>query len=70
MNATLEPSRLVGLLLRCVPRPVVGLLDAWSRHLARQHAARRQGAWQRRRAAAAKPPAAEPVAYRLRPWRD
>lgn len=68
MTATLAPTRLVGLLLRRLPRPVVGLLDAWSRQLARQRAARRQLAWQRRRAATARP--AEPAAYRPQPWRD
>ncbi len=36
-----------------LPAPVTALLDAWSRHIARRHAAARQQAWLHRKAAQA-----------------
>jgi len=62
------------LALRHLPGPVRGLLDAWSRQVARRHARARQEAWQRRQkpadSAAAATGSPAPTTYQLKPWRD
>lgn len=66
MGATVHTS-LVSLFVQALPRPVLGLLDAWSYRVARRRARQRQLQWQQRKAA---PAAQQEVKYHLRPWRD
>jgi hypothetical protein len=55
--------------VRSLPAPVLGALDAWSHRVARRRALKRQQKWQRQKAAKAAAPAATAV-YHLKPWRD
>jgi hypothetical protein len=66
MAVTIATS-LVSQFIQALPRPVLGLLDAWSLRVARRRARQRQLQWQRRRAA---PAPQQEVKYHLRPWRD
>jgi hypothetical protein len=45
---------IVHLMLRSLPGPVIGMLDAWSHRIAQRRARQRQQKWLQRRAAAAK----------------
>jgi hypothetical protein len=72
VGATLHSS-LVSQIVQYLPRPLLSVLDAWSRRVARRRAALRQQKWLRRKAAmAADAPATgtSPSAYHLKPWRD
>jgi len=71
MPATLHNSLilLVHHVVRSLPAPVLGALDAWSLRVARRRAMKRQQLWQRKKAAAAAPATASTV-YHLKPWRD
>jgi hypothetical protein len=65
MGASVHPLSLV---IRHLPAPLLAVLDAWSHRLARRRWQQRQQRWQQRQAG---PAAAEqPIAYRLKPWRD
>jgi hypothetical protein len=66
MVATIQTS-LVSQVVQALPRPVLGLLDAWSHRVAQRRARQRQLQWQQRQAA---PAAQQEVKYHLRPWRD
>lgn len=66
MGASVHPS-LVSQVVRHLPSPLLGLLDAWSHRIARRRAAQRQRKWLQRKAAIAADPATK---YRLQPWRD
>lgn len=55
--------------VRSLPAPVLGALDAWSHRVARRRALKRQLKWQQQKAAAAAP-AASATVYHLKPWRD
>ena len=55
--------------VRSLPAPVLGALDAWSHRVARRRALTRQQLWQRKKAATVAPAAASTV-YHLKPWRD
>ena len=68
MGAAVHPS-LVSMVLRQLPRPVLRVLDAWSRRVARRRWEQRQLKWQRRKAPAAVPVDGG-VQYQLKPWRD
>ena len=61
-------SSLVSQVLHALPRPLLGLLDAWSHRIALRRAQQRQQKWQRRQAAPV--PRPEPARYHLKPWRD
>ena len=54
--------------VRSLPAPVLGALDAWSHRVARRRALKRQQKWQRQKAA--KAGAAATAVYHLKPWRD
>ena len=71
MTASLHSSliHLAHEVIRQLPAPVLGALDAWSYRVARRRALKRQQKWQRQKAAKAKP-AASGFVYRLKPWRD
>ena len=72
MGATLHSS-LVSQIVQHLPRPLLSVLDAWSRRVARRRAALRQQKWLQRKAAMAAVAAAAtaaPSAYHLKPWRD
>ena len=71
MGATLHSS-LVSQIVQYLPRPLLSMLDSWSRRVARRRAALRQQKWLRRKAAtaAAAAAAASPSEYHLKPWRD
>ena len=66
MGATVQTS-LVSQFVQVLPRPVLGLLDAWSHRVAQRRARQRQLQWQQRQAT---PAAQQEVKYHLRPWRD
>jgi hypothetical protein len=56
-------------MVRSLPAPLLGALDAWSLRVARRRALKRQQKWQQQKAAAAAPASATAV-YHLKPWRD
>jgi hypothetical protein len=47
-------STLLGQVLRVLPRPLLGALDAWSHRIAQRRARQRQQRWLARKAAAGK----------------
>lgn len=53
--------------VRSLPAPVLGALDAWSHRVARRRALKRQQQWQRQKAAKAR--SASTAAYQLKPSR-
>jgi len=55
-------------MVRSLPAPVLGALDAWSHRVARRRALKRQQKWQRQKAAKANP--CTTAVYHLKPWRD
>ena len=65
MAATATTS-LVSLLVQALPRPVLGLLDAWSHRVARRRWRERQQKLARRHS----PVVDAAIPYQLRPWRD
>lgn len=65
MAATATTS-LVSLFVQALPRPVLGLLDAWSHRVARRRWRERQQKLARRHA----PVVDAAIPYQLRPWRD
>ncbi|GAB3764469.1 hypothetical protein GCM10028796_19570 [Ramlibacter monticola] len=69
MTASLHNSLilLAHQVIRSLPAPVLGALDAWSQRVARRRALKRQQRWQKRKAAAAAP---ANTVYHLKPWRD
>ena len=66
MGATVSSS-LVSQILRVLPGPVLGVLDAWSQRVARQRWEQRQRRWLQRKLAGA---TEGPASYHLKPWRD
>ena len=66
MGATVSSS-LVSQILRVLPGPVLGVLDAWSQQVARQRWEQRQRRWLHRKLAGA---TQGPASYHLKPWRD
>jgi hypothetical protein len=54
--------------VRSLPAPVLGALDAWSHRVARRRALKRQQKWQKQKAA--KATLAATAVYHLKPWRD
>jgi hypothetical protein len=52
--------------LHWLPRWLLRMLDGWSHRVAQRRARERQRRWLARTAK----PAAEPVVYHLKPWRD
>jgi len=54
--------------VRSLPDPVLGALDAWSLRVARRRALARQQQWQRQKLAKVNGGAS--AAYHLKPWRD
>ena len=65
---TLATTNWVGQLLRKLPSPLIGALDAWAFRQARQRAEARRERMLRRRTPAAAAPA--PATYTPQPWRD
>ena len=65
MGATLHSS-LVSQIVQHLPRPLLSMLDAWSRRVARRRWNQRQLKWLQRKAALAE----SQSAYHLKPWRD
>jgi hypothetical protein len=51
----------VSQVLRLMPSPILGVLDAWSYRLAKRRAAKRR---------LASLPQPAPIEYKLKPWRD
>jgi hypothetical protein len=66
VGATVSSS-LVSQILRVLPGPVLGVLDAWSQRVARRRWEQRQRKWLQRKLAAA---TEGPAGYHLKPWRD
>lgn len=64
---TLAPFGWVTQALRLVPGPLLRQLDAWSHRRALGRQLQRQQAWLARNAPM---PVEQPIAYKLKPWRD
>jgi hypothetical protein len=66
VGATVSSS-LVSQILRVLPGPVLGVLDAWSQRVARRRWEQRQRKWLQRKLAGA---GEAPASYHRKPWRD
>ena len=64
--AAIVHTGLISQIVKALPRPVLGALDAWSHRVAQRRAEQRIRRWQQRLPSETD----STIAYKLKPWRD